>query len=135
MLAEALQATINTSGTAYTGPSKAQARGGLRGMVSIDRRPSKRPAKSSPISQSGRICYNILIDENAASHSAWGHAYKFNLENGENMSDEKFAAVGGNLSAVHLNFVIGPEAINVDGVTTDGGAKPVMRQGEWVFEI
>lgn len=110
-------------------------RGGTEGHGQYRPSTFQRPTKSSPISQSGRICYNIRINENAASHIAWGHAYKFNLENGENMSDEKFAAVGGNLSAVHLDFMIGSEATNVDGVTTDGGAKPIMRQGEWVFEI
>lgn len=88
---------------------------------------------SSPISQSGLIFYNTLIDENAASHIALGHAYKFNLETGETMSDDEFATAGGNLSAIHLDLMIGSGAVDVDGVIADGAAEPLMRKGEWVF--
>ena len=41
---------------------------------------------SSPISQTGRLFYNTLFDENAASHVALGAAYKFTLRGGETMS-------------------------------------------------
>jgi aminopeptidase len=88
---------------------------------------------SSPISQSGLIFYNILIDENAASHLALGHAYKFNLETGTTLSDDEFVAAGGNLSATHIDFMIGSDAVDVDGVTTAGVAEPIMRKGEWAF--
>ncbi|MGF2075524.1 aminopeptidase, partial [Enterococcus casseliflavus] len=71
--------------------------------------------------------------ENAASHLALGHAYKFSLELGETMSDDEFGAAGGNLSAIHLDFMIGSGAVDVDGITTDGAAEPMMRKGEWVF--
>ena len=43
---------------------------------------------SSPISQSGRLFYNTLFDENAASHVALGSAYKFTLDGGEAMDDD-----------------------------------------------
>jgi len=88
---------------------------------------------SSPIAQSSLIFYNILIDENAASHLALGHAYKFNLETGTTMSDDEFVAAGGNLSATHIDFMIGSDAVDVDGVTTAGAAEPIMRKGEWAF--
>jgi aminopeptidase len=88
---------------------------------------------SSPISQSGRIFYNILIDENASAHVAVGHAYKFGLEAGESMSDEEFAAAGGNLSAIHLDFMIGSDAVDLDGLRTNGAAEPIMRNGEWAL--
>jgi aminopeptidase len=90
---------------------------------------------SSPISQCGLIFYNILIDENASSHIALGHAYKFSLDKGETLSDEEFAAAGGNLSSIHLDFMIGSGEIDVDGVRDDGAAEPVMRSGEWAFKI
>ncbi len=90
---------------------------------------------SSPISQSGLIFYNLLIDENAASHIALGNAYKFSIAAGETMSDEEFAAVGGNLSAIHLDSMIGSDKIDVDGLNSKGAAAPIMRQGEWAFEI
>ena len=90
---------------------------------------------SSPISQCGLIFYNILIDENASSHIALGHALKFGLDKGETLSDEEFAAAGGNLSSIHLDFMIGSGEVDVDGVRGDGAAEPVMRGGEWAFKI
>ena len=65
--------------------------------------------------------------------SPWGMRTKFNLEAGECLSDETFAAVGGNLSAIHLDFMIGSDTVDVDGVKTDGAAEPIMRNGEWAF--
>ncbi len=87
---------------------------------------------SSPISQSGLLFYNTLFDENAASHVALGAAYKFTLAGGGEMSDEEFDAAGGNRSIVHVDFMIGSGALDIDGIGRDGAAEPLMRQGEWV---
>ncbi len=87
---------------------------------------------SSPISQSGLLFYNTLFDENAASHVALGAAYKFTLGGSEDMSDEAFERAGGNRSVVHVDFMIGSGALDVDGVAANGAAEPLMRQGEWV---
>ncbi len=89
---------------------------------------------SSPISQSGLLFYNILIDENASNHIALGRAYKFSMEQGETMSDAEFATAGDNHSLIHLDFMIGSGAMNVDGLAEDGMAEPIMRNGEWAFE-
>jgi aminopeptidase len=90
---------------------------------------------SSPISQSGLLFYNILIDENASNHIALGRAYKFSVEGGEAMSDDEFAAAGGNHSLIHIDFMIGSGEMDVDGLVEDGTAEPIMRGGEWVFEV
>ena len=90
---------------------------------------------SSPISQLDRLFYNTLIDENAASHIALGRGYKFNLEGGEGMPNEKFTSAGGNNSLVHVDFMIGSGEMDVDGLTADGASEPVMRSGEWAFEV
>ena len=90
---------------------------------------------SSPISQSGLLFYNILIDENAASHIALGRAHRFNIEGGEAMSDADFAALGGNNSLAHIDFMVGSGEMDVDGLAEDGPAEPIMRGGEWAFEI
>ena len=87
---------------------------------------------SSPISQSGLLFYNTLFDENAASHVALGAAYKFTLAGSDELSDEAFERAGGNRSVVHVDFMIGSGALDVDGVAADGTAEPLMRQGEWV---
>jgi aminopeptidase len=88
---------------------------------------------SSPISQSGLLFYNTLFDENASNHVAIGRAYRFCLEGGPAMSDDEFAAAGGNDSLAHVDFMIGSAAMNVDGITREGLAEPIMRAGEWAF--
>lgn len=88
---------------------------------------------SSPISQSGLLFYNTLFDENAASHVALGSAYKFTMNGGEEMTDAAFEAAGGNRSVVHVDFMIGSGALDIDGVRRDGTSEPLMRKGEWVL--
>jgi len=88
---------------------------------------------SSPISQTGLLFYNSLYDENASSHLAIGKAYPFCLEHGTDMSEEEFAAAGGNNSITHEDFMIGSAEMNVDGLTHAGAIEPIMRAGEWVF--
>jgi aminopeptidase len=88
---------------------------------------------SSPISQTGLLFYNTLFDENAASHLALGRAFRFCLKDGIAMSEEAFAAAGGNYSLIHVDFMIGSEQMNVDGVTKEGITEPILRGGEWAF--
>ena len=88
---------------------------------------------SSPISQSGILFYNTLLDENASSHIALGNAYQLNLDGGEKLTSEEFSARGGNNSLVHLDFMIGSENMDIDGELQDGTIEPVMRKGEWAF--
>ena len=90
---------------------------------------------SSPISQTGRLFYNMLIDENASNHIALGSAYKDSLKGGETLSDEDFKDAGGNYSLIHLDFMIGSGEMNVDGIMEDGTTEPVMRNGEWAFKV
>ncbi len=90
---------------------------------------------SSPISQSGLLFYNSLIDENASCHIALGRAYSPCLENGEKMSDEEFMNIGGNMSLIHVDFMIGSGEMDVDGILENGTSEPIMRSGEWAFEV
>lgn len=89
---------------------------------------------SSPISQSGRTFYNILYDENASNHIALGNAYRYSINGGTAMSDGEFLAAGGNISNLHVDFMIGSGEMDVDGITQDGASEPLMRAGEWVTE-
>ena len=90
---------------------------------------------SSPISQSGILFYNTLFDENASNHLAVGGAYRFNLQGGTDMSEEEFAAAGGNDSMTHVDFMIGSGEMDIDGVLADGTREPVMRGGDWAFAV
>jgi aminopeptidase len=89
---------------------------------------------SSPVAQSGILFHNTLFDENAATHVALGSAYRFNMRDGEGMSNEQFESVGGNRSAVHVDFMIGSPSLDIDGVFAGGAAEPLMRGGEWVTD-
>lgn len=90
---------------------------------------------SSPISQSGILFYNTLFDENAASHIALGNAYRTTIQGGDDMTDEEIAASGGNKSLIHVDFMIGSGEIDIDGICNDGSIEPVMRAGEWAFDL
>lgn len=90
---------------------------------------------SSPISQSGILYYNTLFDENASSHLALGRAYRFNVRGGTEMSEQEIAAVGANDSLTHVDFMIGSGQMDIDGVTDEGEREPVMRGGEWAFDV
>ena len=86
---------------------------------------------SSPIAASGLLFLNTLFDENAACHIALGQAYSTCLKDGDKLTPEQLAAKGANDSLIHVDWMIGSEKIDVDGITAAGKAEPVMRQGEW----
>jgi aminopeptidase len=117
--------------------SAAQGESVLRTMVASDEGAARLGEvalvpHSSPISQSGRLFYNTLFDENAASHVALGAAYRFTMNHADSMSDEAFAAAGGNRSMIHVDFMIGNGSLDVDGVLADGRSEALMRSGDWV---
>lgn len=86
---------------------------------------------SSPISASGLLFYNTLFDENAACHIALGQCYSKCFVDGANLSPEQIAAQGGNKSVIHIDWMIGSQHIDIDGIGADGSRTPVFRQGEW----
>ena len=90
---------------------------------------------SSPISKRGHLFYNTLFDENASCHIAIGRAYRFTLAGGEELNDEEFISAGGNVSLNHVDFMIGSAQMDIDGIKQDGTREPVMRQGEWAFDV
>ncbi|WP_341321461.1 aminopeptidase [Solibacillus sp. FSL H8-0523] len=87
----------------------------------------------SPISQSNILFYNTLFDENASNHLAIGSAYAFCLEGGKTMSREELLENGLNQSITHVDFMIGSDQMNIDGIAEDGQAEPVFRNGNWAF--
>jgi len=87
---------------------------------------------SSPIAQSGVLFWNTLFDENAASHIALGQAYSTCLIGGEKMDEVELSKLGANSSLIHVDWMIGSGAMDVDGIAQDGTSEPLMRSGEWV---
>ena len=69
------------------------------------------------------VFYDTLLDENAAHHIAFGRAYGFSVDE----PDRQRA----NLSDIHVDFMIGGDDVDVDGLTASGAAVPVLRAGAW----
>ncbi len=87
---------------------------------------------SSPIASSGLLFMNTLFDENAACHIALGQAYSTCFKEGDSLTPEQLAARGANTSLIHVDWMIGSNRIDVDGLSAAGKLEPVMRAGEWV---
>lgn len=87
---------------------------------------------SSPIASSGLLFFNTLFDENAACHVALGQSYSSCLIDGDKLTPEQLAAKGANESLIHVDWMIGSDRLDIDGITASGIAEPLMRQGEWV---
>ncbi|WP_157261288.1 aminopeptidase [Paenibacillus wynnii] len=85
----------------------------------------------SPISESGILYYTTLYDENASCHLAIGAAYAFTLQDGIAMSKEQLVDKGMNQSLIHVDFMMGSSDMNIDGITDDGTAEPIFRNGDW----
>jgi aminopeptidase len=69
------------------------------------------------------VFYDTLLDENAASHIAFGQGFPFVI------GDESRDRV--NQSEIHLDFMIGSEELRISGVTAAGEHVPVLIQGHW----
>ncbi|MFX3983786.1 aminopeptidase [Streptococcus suis] len=101
---------------------------GARGLGEVALVPDK-----SPISQSGVTFFNTLFDENASNHLAIGQAYAFSIEGGTEMIQEELKEAGLNRSDVHVDFMIGSNKMNIDGIREDGTRVPIFRDGEWAI--
>ena len=86
---------------------------------------------SSPISNSNILFYNTLFDENASCHIALGQCYSKCFIDGENITKQQVKQQGGNSSAIHVDWMIGSEKMDIDGITQNGERVPIFRQGEW----
>jgi aminopeptidase len=69
------------------------------------------------------VFFDTLLDENAASHIALGHAYSMCVDEAD--------AERVNDSTIHVDFMIGSPDVKVFGVTADGTETPVLVDGAW----
>jgi len=85
---------------------------------------------NSPIAQTGLLFYNTLFDENAACHIALGQCYTKCFKN-QNLTKEEIISKGGNSSMIHIDWMIGSNQVDIDGIEQDGKKIPVFRKGQW----
>ena len=100
----------------------------LQGRTSMDEG-ARRLGEVALVDRDGRIgplgtvFYDTLIDENAASHLAFGGAYE------SLVGEEDVGKI--NRSGLHLDFMIGSDEVDVTGIAADGTRVPVLRGGTW----
>jgi aminopeptidase len=71
----------------------------------------------------GTVFHDTLLDENVASHIAFGNGFPFVV------GDDDRGRV--NRSGTHIDFMVGSPELEVDGITADGDKVAVLRGGAW----
>lgn len=87
----------------------------------------------SPISNSNRLFYNTLFDENASCHFAFGACYPTTFEGGTELTPDELLAEGGNDSGVHEDFMVGTADLSIVGITAAGEAVQIFKDGNFVI--
>jgi aminopeptidase len=87
----------------------------------------------SAVGQTGLVFYDTLFDENASSHIAFGASIVQALPWASDLTPEERHERGVNHSSIHTDFMIGSNELEVDGVTADGEAVPILRNGDWLL--
>jgi aminopeptidase len=100
----------------------------MRGRCAVDEG-AARLGEVALVDREGRVgrldtvFYTTLLDENAASHIAFGKGFDFAI------ADERHRH--SNDSAAHIDFMIGGDDVDVTGIARDGTRVPVLRGGAW----
>jgi len=88
---------------------------------------------SSPVYTSGHIFHNLLYDENAASHIAFGSAYSECFSGIERYGTGEKERAGFNMSKIHIDLLIGSPQLDVSARLSSGEVIPVIRKGAFVI--
>ena len=88
--------------------------------------------RESRVGQSGLVFGDVLFDENASSHIAWGNAYEFTVPDLPQSPEER-DSLGFNSSGVHQDAMIGGPDVSVFGVEAGGARVPVIESDVWVL--
>ena len=77
--------------------------------------------------------YETLFDENAACHLAVGTGFPDTIKGFEEKTLDECRAMGINESMIHVDFMIGCDTMNIDGVTAEGKKIAIFRDGNWAW--
>jgi len=87
--------------------------------------------KESPVNQCGFLFYETLFDENACCHVALGMGFREVLPGGDDLTMAEAQKQGINDSIIHVDFMIGADDLDIDGIRPDGSEAPIFRNGTW----
>lgn len=87
----------------------------------------------SPISKSNILFYTTLFDENASCHLALGTGFPNTQKNTENKTEEELINMGINVSAVHVDFMIGTKDLKIEAITHDGKKLTIFNNGNFAL--
>ena len=86
----------------------------------------------SRVGELDTLFYNLLLDENAACHIAYGASILGAFEDlPEGLSDDELRGMGVNRAHVHTDLMIGSDEVEVDGLHAGDDAVPLLRGGDW----
>ena len=81
---------------------------------------------SSRIGRTGRVYFETLLDENAAAHVAFGSGF-----DSTRPREPGRRARGVNRSLIHLDVMVGTNALEATGFAPGGPRVALVRDGEW----
>ena len=86
---------------------------------------------TSRVGREGFVFFDTLFDENATSHIAYGQGFASSVEGDGGLSPDEQEAAGISQSSLHTDFMIGGPEVEVDGLTADGEAVPIIHGDAW----
>ncbi len=86
---------------------------------------------ASAVRRTGLVFRDTLFDENAACHLALGNGLPMAVADVDGLRREELLARGVNVSAMHVDFMVGGPDVDVDGLDRDGHATPIIRDDAW----
>lgn len=90
--------------------------------------------RESAVGKTEITFFDTLFDENAACHIAFGAGVAFGIDELDGLSPDELRERGVNVSAVHTDLMIGGPEVDVDGLTADGTAVPIIRDDTWQLD-